>query len=204
MRHHLSVPAGIYLFKVNNRNTRTRCRHWRRSGVFIVNFEHISHLVLVFLLLTLNKQMPAEVSFVQRTFTWYFLLVSDRTSSICYSGIFHCVFNCITTYCISLKNPKKAIGDSLLTSVKNIGSSSNIVFLGWFLNYHIASNARKNSIRSYSQLIIIRSKIHLFPIIKKCGLCKSTLVSNNNFIFLTKKTKKKSTTTEKTITQNQN
>ena len=29
-------------------------RHWRRSGIFIVNFEHISHLVLVFLLLTLN------------------------------------------------------------------------------------------------------------------------------------------------------
>ena len=29
-------------------------RHWRRSGVFIVNFERISHLVLVFLLLTLN------------------------------------------------------------------------------------------------------------------------------------------------------
>ena len=27
---------------------------WRRSGVFIVNFGHISHLVLVFLLLTLN------------------------------------------------------------------------------------------------------------------------------------------------------
>ena len=28
---------------------------WRRSVVFIVNFEHISHLVLVFLLLTLNN-----------------------------------------------------------------------------------------------------------------------------------------------------
>ena len=27
---------------------------WRRSGVFTINFEHISHLVLVFLLLTLN------------------------------------------------------------------------------------------------------------------------------------------------------
>ena len=26
-----------------------------QSGVFIVNFEHISHLVLVFLLLTLSK-----------------------------------------------------------------------------------------------------------------------------------------------------
>ena len=60
------APAGIYLLKVNNRNTRTRCeicskstiktpeRQWRRSGVFTVNFEHISQLVLVFLLLTLN------------------------------------------------------------------------------------------------------------------------------------------------------
>ena len=27
---------------------------WRRSGVRIVNFEYISHLVLMFLLLTLN------------------------------------------------------------------------------------------------------------------------------------------------------
>ena len=60
-------PAGIYLLKVNKRNTRTRCkicseltiktserRQWRRSGVFIDKFEHISHLALVFLLLTLN------------------------------------------------------------------------------------------------------------------------------------------------------
>ena len=55
-------PVGIYLLKVNNRNTRTRCeicskltvktpeRHQcRRSDVFIVNFEHILHLVLVLL-----------------------------------------------------------------------------------------------------------------------------------------------------------
>ena len=39
-------PAGNNMFK-------GKC-HWRRSGVFIVNFEHVSHLVLVFLLLTLN------------------------------------------------------------------------------------------------------------------------------------------------------
>ena len=53
----VSFPAGNCMFKVNNRNTRTRCeiRHWRRSGIFIVNFEHISHLVLMFLLLTLSR-----------------------------------------------------------------------------------------------------------------------------------------------------
>ena len=59
----IDIPDDIYLFKVNNRNTRTRCEICsklriktpeRRSGVFIVNFENISHLVLVFLLLTLN------------------------------------------------------------------------------------------------------------------------------------------------------
>ena len=37
-------PAGIYLLKCKNKNI----------GVFIVNFKHISHLVVVFLLLTLN------------------------------------------------------------------------------------------------------------------------------------------------------
>ena len=53
--------ANIHLFKVNNRNTRTRSeicsklgikaperRHWPRSDVFIVNFYHISHLFLLF------------------------------------------------------------------------------------------------------------------------------------------------------------
>ena len=39
------------MFKVNNKENDAR----RRSGNFIVNFEHISHLVLVFLLLTLNR-----------------------------------------------------------------------------------------------------------------------------------------------------
>ena len=47
-------PAGIYLLKVNNKNTRARCeicskstiktperRHWRRSGIFTVNSEHV-------------------------------------------------------------------------------------------------------------------------------------------------------------------
>ena len=56
------IPTGIYLLKVNNRNTRTRCEICskltikipERRHIFIVNFEHISHLVLVFLFLTLT------------------------------------------------------------------------------------------------------------------------------------------------------
>ena len=64
----LSIPAGIYLLKVNNKNIRTMCEicskltikiperhHWGRSGIFIVNFEHISDVALVFLLLTLRR-----------------------------------------------------------------------------------------------------------------------------------------------------
>ena len=67
-RWSIKYLANIYLFKVNNRNNRKRCeicskltikiperRHWRRSGVFIVNFEYISHLFLVLLFSTLNK-----------------------------------------------------------------------------------------------------------------------------------------------------
>ena len=60
------------MFQVNYRNIRKRCemcskltiktpkpRQWHRSGVFIVNFEHISHFVLVLLLLALNMSLPA-------------------------------------------------------------------------------------------------------------------------------------------------
>ena len=40
------------MLKVNNKDTRKTPS--RRSVVFIVNFEHISHIVLVLLLLTLD------------------------------------------------------------------------------------------------------------------------------------------------------
>ena len=46
-------PAGNCMFKVNNRNT--RISHWRRSGVFTVNFKYILYRVLVFLLWTLSR-----------------------------------------------------------------------------------------------------------------------------------------------------
>ena len=57
-------PAGIYMFKVNNRNTRTRCEICLKFTIktpllvyllLTLNFEHISHLILVFLLSTLRR-----------------------------------------------------------------------------------------------------------------------------------------------------
>ena len=41
------------MLKVNKKTPERR--HSRRFGVSIVNFQHISHLFLMFLLLTLNK-----------------------------------------------------------------------------------------------------------------------------------------------------
>ena len=65
-------PTDIYLFKVNNRKTRKRCDIYfkvnnkntrtmslRSFSCFLINFEHISYLFLVFLLLSLNKEMLA-------------------------------------------------------------------------------------------------------------------------------------------------
>ena len=61
--------ANNYVLKFNNRTVRKRCgiysklttktpewRQWRGSDVFIVSFEHILHLLLVFLWLTLNSK----------------------------------------------------------------------------------------------------------------------------------------------------
>ena len=59
----LSFPTNVYSFKANIRNTRKRCMfkinnkdtRWHRSGVFIVMREHICHLFVMLLLLTLSK-----------------------------------------------------------------------------------------------------------------------------------------------------
>ena len=91
------------MFKVNNKKTKTRCkicpkltiktpgqRHWRRSGVFIVNFEHISHLALGFLLMTLSKLIPAGICFASRTVAVFCLLLSLCFAVFCF---FCLVFN---------------------------------------------------------------------------------------------------------------
>ena len=46
---------SVQKFKVNKNDNRTTSYQWHRSGVFIVNFAEISHVVMVLLLLTLNN-----------------------------------------------------------------------------------------------------------------------------------------------------
>ena len=59
--YHMERPVqdNIYLLKVAietlKKGVKYVQRHWRHSGVFIINFEHISNLFQVFLLLILNK-----------------------------------------------------------------------------------------------------------------------------------------------------
>ena len=57
------------MFKISKDTTAT----WCRSGVFILTFEHISHLFIVFLLLTLSKLIPADSSL----FGAIFMTLSD-------------------------------------------------------------------------------------------------------------------------------
>ena len=49
------------MFKVNNKDTTPR--HWRHSGVFIVNFEHVSHLVLVVSIVNFEQVNASWTSF---------------------------------------------------------------------------------------------------------------------------------------------
>ena len=91
--------TNIYLFKVNNRNTRKRyeiCskltiktperRHWRSSCVYIVNFEHISHLYLVFLLLLWTSKCK-----LGNNYKWHFTGAAVRrcsTKLLMFSNVF--------------------------------------------------------------------------------------------------------------------
>ena len=71
----ITYPANICLFKLKDRNNRKsreicsklkiktpkRCQR-RRSNVFIVKFEHISHFCLTFLFLTLNRRFTGSLT----------------------------------------------------------------------------------------------------------------------------------------------
>ena len=112
------------MFKINNKDTRTTlcCR----SDVFIVNFEHISHLVLVFLLLTLSRQMPAGTRkiFTCSRSTWCrsgggFTVNFEHTSQLSYC--FYCwlwtgKYLLVNVFCVKLVARQK------LLSCKNVAS----------------------------------------------------------------------------------
>ena len=52
----LDQKVSLESFQLCLLTIKTPDRHqWRRSDVFIINFEHIQHLALVFLLVTLNS-----------------------------------------------------------------------------------------------------------------------------------------------------
>ena len=85
----MKYPGNIYLFKVNNGNTRKKCeicskltikrperRHGRRSGDFIVNFEHISHLF----------SSVSTVDFEQVNVSWVYIKTSFFNYSFKYEN----------------------------------------------------------------------------------------------------------------------
>ena len=94
----IGIPASIYLFKVKNGNTRTMCKrhHWRLSVVCIVNFEQITHVVLVFPLFNIEQVNVRFDSFlwvqIFSTTEWIFLLQNI------FSKVNEC-FYAITTAC---------------------------------------------------------------------------------------------------------
>ena len=56
----IPLPVGNYMFKVNNRNPRLMCEICSKLTIKTPERRqrpHISHLVLVFLLLTLSREM---------------------------------------------------------------------------------------------------------------------------------------------------
>ena len=70
-------------------------RHLRHSGVFIVKFQHISRLFLVFLLLALNMQMFNGLV-LSYLFQWF--LQSNIKKTI-YSRISHCRLKLDALFC---------------------------------------------------------------------------------------------------------
>ena len=83
-------PADIYLLRVNNRNTRTLERQWRRFGVFIVNFEHISHLYSSVSIVNLEHVIAGwEVPYILELYIIQKYLKLGRYNT--YSGIKQCI-----------------------------------------------------------------------------------------------------------------
>ena len=74
------------MFKVNNEDTKTTQilkRNWRRFGVFIVNFEHISHLC----------SSVSIVNFEHVTAGWDVIKTSKNWANLHFKPQFHSFLN---------------------------------------------------------------------------------------------------------------
>ena len=159
------------MFKVNNRNTRTRCeicskltiktperRQWRRSGFFIVNFEHILLLVLVFLLLTLSRCF--RTALLQNTFKelflYFLLLKSFLVFSLDYKRCKTRVFLSIILQCfpkIHQKTGFKTCGLNFFLEKKY--SVNGIVSSKWHTldrSSHRRCSVRKGVLRNFTKV----------------------------------------------------
>ena len=91
-------------------------RHWRRSGVLIHNFEHISYLVLVFLLLILNRQMPIENFHVLANFQvpkYSLCILSKTVTTRIRLPIFNWCFVYILSYSVANSGRSSVIANHL-------------------------------------------------------------------------------------------
>ena len=101
------------MFKVNNKNS--------RSGVFIVNSEHISHLFLVILLLNLNKYMlvgrgTCQTSKTQFCILLFFFLQKQLTAKLLFCKKAVSVFHA-PLFKINNKDTRTTSTDILLMSM---------------------------------------------------------------------------------------
>ena len=110
---------GICLFKVDNRNTGTRCevcsKLWiktpeqcqcRHSGVFFLNSEHISHLVLVLLLLLWTcKYLPGCFSKSIKGCTLLYLFWHYKANSLRFYSFFFIWLLVVAIFLTSLGIP---------------------------------------------------------------------------------------------------
>ena len=88
-------PINLCLLKINNQKKFEICsqltiktlgrRHWHLSSVFILNLEQLSHLILVFQLLTLNRHFFVGTDNITNKVSQkkYFLLFNFAVTKIC-------------------------------------------------------------------------------------------------------------------------
>ena len=130
-KRNITHSAGVYLLKVNNTKTGTRCEicskgtiktpersYWRRSGFLIVNLEQILHLAIVFQTFWNSTLWKVD----------YLLWIATK--------LFH---YCIFHYCILIFFCCKSINHTLNRNI--LLPKNNHVSYHWFKSSSLKSNS---------------------------------------------------------------